>query len=518
MLGSGALTCELACESRDGAAVEPTDEIRHEIRIDLTGVDPSSAAPASIDPPSLGWAELESVGVVDRLAWSLIEASPDGVVMTTRDGTILYVNRHTEELFGYRREELLGKPVELLVPLEVRSVHTANRLRYVAAPHSRPMGEGRDLWGRRADGAEFPVEVALSHIDTDEGFFAIAMVRDVSVRRAADQQLRTIHHLLDGISEAVCVIDPDTFGFVHANRGAEILTDYRREQLLEMTPLHILPDLDERQLRDMSEALIAGESTVISVVGVLRRSDGTETQVDVVIDSPPAERGSSRQLVVTMRDISQRLVQEAEQRAAQEQHALMLDRERIARDLHDTAIQELFGAGLTLQSWAARADPATREMIMEIVDRQDAIIREIRTAIFGLTTHRRAHETIIDQALVVVDEVARMLGFRPAFRTSGPVDAAIEGSAVREQLIPVLREMLANAARHSGAQHVEVDLTHSDGWMSVVVADDGVGIRQADRGGNGLHNLATRAEQLGGTMTVTSDETKGTRITWTAPV
>jgi two-component system cell cycle sensor histidine kinase/response regulator CckA len=124
----------------------------------------------------------------------LIEAAPDAVVCVDASGRIVLVNAQTERLFGYGREELVGQPVEILVPEATRASHPAHRAAYVADPQSRPMGAGLDLTGRRRDGSTFPVEISLSAIDTGEGILVSAAVRDVTERRelqAERERLKT---------------------------------------------------------------------------------------------------------------------------------------------------------------------------------------------------------------------------------------------------------------------------------------------------------------------------------------
>ena len=120
---------------------------------------------------------------------ALLESAAQAIVAIDRDGRIALANRKAEEMFGYAREELLGSPVEMLLPESRRSVHGRKREEYFSQPRVRPMGIGMDLAGRRKDASEFPVEVSLSHIDTPEGLFAIAFVSDISQRKQLEEQL-----------------------------------------------------------------------------------------------------------------------------------------------------------------------------------------------------------------------------------------------------------------------------------------------------------------------------------------
>jgi protein-histidine pros-kinase len=119
---------------------------------------------------------------------AIVEAAPDGIVTVDARGEIAYANRAFEQLFGYSRAELIGQPIELLVPDELRARHVTSRNAYLGNPHMREMGAGTELLGRRKDGSVFPVEIMLSPIEGDAGARAVAVVRDVTRRRRAEEE------------------------------------------------------------------------------------------------------------------------------------------------------------------------------------------------------------------------------------------------------------------------------------------------------------------------------------------
>ena len=118
-----------------------------------------------------------------------VEAAPNGMVMINDQGAITLVNTKIEEMFGYDRSALLGQPIEILVPVRFRAEHPEYRRRFFQAPEVRPMGEGRDLFGVRSDGSEFPVELGLNPIQTENGIMALAAVVDITQRKKAEQQI-----------------------------------------------------------------------------------------------------------------------------------------------------------------------------------------------------------------------------------------------------------------------------------------------------------------------------------------
>ena len=141
----------------------------------------------------------DPTGAAELRLRAAVESSPSGLLMTDERGLIVLVNREVERLFGYRRDELLGKPVELVVPERLRGAHRADRVGFTADPRTRAMGARRDLFGRRKDGSEVPLEVGLTSVATAEGTFLLASIVDITERKAAEAERR---HLEDELRQA----------------------------------------------------------------------------------------------------------------------------------------------------------------------------------------------------------------------------------------------------------------------------------------------------------------------------
>ena len=207
----------------------------------------------------------------------------------------------------------------------------------------------------------------------------------------------------------------------------------------------------------------------------------------------------------------------AEHRRDAERLAILSDRDRIARDLHDLVIQRLYATGMSLQGampLLSRPEAATR--VSSAVDALDETIREIRSAIFSLQSRGEAKQNgLRAQVLEVADQMTPALGFAPSLRLVGPLDEAVPADAA-EQMLSALRESLSNAARHAAASRVDVTVEVGP-ELILRVRDDGTGMGNSTRR-SGLANMAERAADLGGKLTVNAAEGGGTQLDWRVPV
>jgi two-component system, NarL family, sensor histidine kinase DevS len=328
-----------------------------------------------------------------ELSSAILEGMPDATVLVRVDGEIVYANQRVEELLGWPVAELVGQPVECLVPLTLAGGHHHLRDGFFCEPRNRMMGSGIELNAQHRDGRLIPVEISLSPFEYGGDHLVISAIRDASEQRA-------LRHTV------------------------------------------------------------------------------------------------------------------AELEAARSKVAVLEDRDRIARDLHDGVIQRLFAAGLHLQASIGRPDQADR--IFGVVDDIDAAIKEIRTTIFTLHGRRGLGSGLKDALRSAASEASRLLGHEPILELAGPIASVTNG--VEAEILAVVRELLSNVAKHAQATTVRLRVAVDEASVSVTVEDDGVGFDLATvYPGSGLENLRERAECLSGTMQISGHSPHGTVIRWRVP-
>ena len=244
----------------------------------------------------------------------------------------------------------------------------------------------------------------------------------------------------------------------------------------------------------------------------------SDTLRGVLIVTQPADRPAGDEdaaLLSTFAGQAALALERAQAHEQRQQLAVLEDRERIARDLHDVVIQRLFATGMHLQGTAPRAaHPEVAKRINEAVDDLDATIRDIRRSIFELRTP--VGPSLRGELHDAVEAAAATLGFRPVLDTVGPVDSAIPDDIVPE-LTAVLHEALSNISRHARATSARVTLRVTEDEVVLQVEDDGVGI-DPDRARGGVVNMRERAHDLGGSFEIGPRPGGGTTLCWQIPL
>lgn len=465
---------------------------------------------------------------------ALLESAAQGIVAVERGGRIGLVNGTAEKMFGYGREELLGQPVEMLLPDNFRSAHRRHRREFFAHPRTRPMGQGLDLFARRKDGTTFPVEVSLSHIEPESDTVAAAFISDITERKRAEEDFREEHAfntaLVHTVRALVVVLDREG-RIVRFNKACQEITGYsfedvqgRRVWELLLVPEEVAPvkrvfgqllagqspnqfenywvtKNGEQRLISWSNTVLPGDNGIVDfVIG---------TGLDITKQRQMAE--TIRQSHNDLRKLTARLI------SAQEGAY-----RRLARELHDGFSQKLAILGMhvsELERKLLAAGMPMEEGLKPIGEEISGLASEIH----GIS--RRLHPVILDDlglAVALKNEClafSREHGIKVEFH-AGSIPLSLSND-VALCLYRIAQEGLNNIQKHAETSEARVTLAGHPGEIVLSVEDAGKGFQPEKvrgKGGLGLVSMEERIRLVDGKLTIQSKPGDGTTIQVRVPL
>ena len=415
---------------------------------------------------------------------AFLEAAPDAMLVVDGSGRIVAINRQTEALFGYDVGELIGQPIELLVPHRHRFKHTHDRARYQRNPASRPMGAGLQLSGLKKDGSEFPVEISLSPMETPEGMVVMSAIRDVSDRKAADERFR---NFLESAPDATVIVDENGW-IVLVNAQTEALFGYKREELIGK-PVEILIPERYRDQHPRHRGNFAHEPRVrpmglgLELFGL--RKDGSEFPVEISLS--PLVTSEGRFATSAIRDISERKQTEEQIRKLNDELEAALQRsERLAVTgrMLATIAHEIRNPldSLTNIMYVLKSNPTLDPAGKEFVEFAEAEIARLLT-IAGqtLAPHRQPKLPVVTSVAKLLDDVlatfaVKLMTAKVSVRRDYESDGEV--TIFPAELQQVFTNLVGNAidAMEKAGGELAVGVRKYAGDVIVTVGDTGCGI------------------------------------------
>lgn len=475
-----------------------------------------------------------SSGTDDGRFRLVVEATPNGILMSDADGCIVLSNHAAENLFGYSREEFLDLSIDALVPQRYLHGHPQHRHDFMRQPSARAMGHGRDLFAVRKDGTEFAVEIGLTPVPTeDSGTLVLCVVVDITERKKAETALHDyaaelerrnieLHQnaaILNNVHDAVFLVRED--GVICSwNAGAAHVYGFSADEAIGSNVRIVLPPKDPNRFVDRVLPSVRRDG-VYEFTDHSRHSSGNAISVAVRASLlPPSTKaqGDTEQaadhVIICANEITEqeRLQNEILEVSEGEQR-------RIGQDIHDDLCQQLAAISCIAQVFEQQAQDIAPdvanglanigELIAQANHRAGEIARNLVPAILES-----------DGLAVALEELAQrtrnIFGVKCGIECDDlQLDAPPKTSV---QLYRIAQEAISNAVRHSDADAITLSLAANDQRLVLTIADDGQGIAETlERRGLGLLTMARRAETIGADLNINSEPGKGTRITCSLP-
>lgn len=480
----------------------------------------------------------------------LTESVSEGILVINEKQIIVEANGSAHTMFGYSDDELVGQPLNILIPTNHRKTHTGHVKGFVKGGEKRQMGHGRNLYGCKKNGEEFPVEAGLNPLQLYGNTFVMALVTDITERKQAEDALSHWFQIFNESLNEIYIFDATTFKFINANYGAQINMGYTIEELKNLTPADIKPDFVDDTFRKLLEPIASGTVPKMEFESVHQRKDGSTYPVEVHLQG--SNIGNRKVYVAIILDITDRktytenLEKTVAERTEQLEEALAA--EKVLGDLktkflslvsHEfkTPLSSILTSTTLLTKYTETSQQEKRDKHLTTIKNKvkylDNILNDF-LSVERLEAGKEKYNYSTFPLSKVVNEViynSNML-LKEGQRILYPHDIDDFLLNFDEKILELaLSNLVHNAIKYS-PQNSKIDIRVSKNktYFFLDIIDEGIGIPEAEqefiferyfRAGNALLNQGTgiglniakrHLENLGGDITFNSTENKGTEF------
>lgn len=485
----------------------------------------------------------------------LSEAISEGVVIVDTQQKVVASNGSANKMFGYESDELIGKPLQTLIPREYHPNHGQHFKGYIEQPGKRQMGRGRDLFGAKKCGNVFPVEVGLNPIAVGDNSYVMALVIDITDRKKTEQELKQWSKIFNESLNEIFIFDAETLKFVNVNYGAQKNMGYSLEELRQITPVDIKPDFNEMQFREVILPLFENKTEKLEFETIHQRKDGSTYPVEVHLQMSIEE--GRRMMVAIILDITERkeytqnLEETVEKRTAQLEEALSKEKElnelktkflSLVSHEFKTPLSGILSSANLLEKYSETEQQNKREKHVKTIKSKVKYLDNILTDFLSVERLEsgKVNYKFSDFPLSkVINEVvydANML-LKDGQKINYPRDIDAINLNFDEKILElILTNLIGNAIKYS-SENSSIDILVSvEDDLIISIKDEGIGIpineqkhifNRYFRAGNallsqgtgiGLNIVKTHLENLGGSITFISEQNNGSRFTIKIPL
>ncbi|MEL6810317.1 MAG: PAS domain S-box protein [Bacteroidota bacterium] len=478
---------------------------------------------------------------------TIFQSVAEGIVVVNREQLIVATNASAEEIFGYDKGELVGKPLNVLIPQEYHQGHEGHFNTFMGHSDKRQMGAGRDLFGVRKDGSDFPVEAGLSPFNVNGSKYVMALVIDITERKKAEQELRHWAKIFDESLNEIFIFDSESLVFLNVNEGARLNIGYTLQELKALTPVDIKPEFSESRFRELLTPLIGGDQKKLRFETIHQRKDGSTYPVEVHLQL--SQLGNKEVFVAIILDITERknytenLERTVKERTLQLTQALAKEKElnelktkflSLVSHEFKTPLSGILTSATLAGKYTESEQQSKRDKHLKTIQNKVKYLNNIINdflSIERLESGKVNYKFSTFPLSKVINEViydANML-LKDGQRINYPEN--IDGMTIEfdEKILElVLTNLINNAVKYS-PEHTAIDIEvgQEQEKLTIKVDDQGMGIPKNEqkfifdryfRAGNALLNQGTgiglnivksHLENLGGKITFTSVEGKG---------